>query len=228
MKILLAEDELELSRALSAILKYKGYEVDAVYDGDAAVKSAEKNHYDCMIFDYMMPKMDGFNALKIIRDKGDFTPIIMLTAKAELEDRVKGLEAGADDYVTKPFATEELLARIKSLTRRGTEYRPRYLVAGSVTLDIGNQELKGANSIRLSARETHLMRLLMENVGKELTTEEIFSSIWMDDADARPELVWLYISYLRDKLLAVKADIKILGDEGGSFSLLVGEEETGV
>ena len=136
MRILLAEDEKELSRALTAILEHSKYAVDAVYDGLAAVESAENNAYDAMIFDIMMPKLDGIEALKQIRSHGNFTPVLLLTAKAEISDRIVGLDAGADDYLTKPFAMGELLARIRSMTRRAGDYTPKKLRVGSVTLDM--------------------------------------------------------------------------------------------
>ena len=141
MRILLAEDEKELSRALTAILEHSKYAVDAVYDGLAAVESAENNAYDAMIFDIMMPKLDGIEALKQIRSHGNFTPVLLLTAKAEISDRIVGLDAGADDYLTKPFAMGELLARIRSMTRRAGDYTPKKLRVGSVTLDTEQQEL---------------------------------------------------------------------------------------
>ena len=141
MRLLLAEDEKEMSAALSAILTHSGYDVDAVYDGQAAVEKALSQSYDCMIFDIMMPKKDGVQALKEIRDKGNMTPVIMLTAKAEIDDRITGLDAGADDYLTKPFAMGELLARLRSLTRRSTSYAPSKLTVGNVELDVEEQEL---------------------------------------------------------------------------------------
>lgn len=173
MRLLLAEDEKEMSAALSAILTHSGYDVDAVYDGQAAVDKALSQSYDCMIFDIMMPKKDGVQALKEIRDKGDMTPVIMLTAKAEIDDRITGLDAGADDYLTKPFAMGELLARLRSLTRRSTSFAPSKLTVGSVELDVEEQELACCNSIRLANKETKLMKFFMANVGKALSTAQI-------------------------------------------------------
>ena len=170
MRLLLAEDEKEMSAALSAILTHSGYDVDAVYDGQAAVEKALSQSYDCMIFDIMMPKKDGVQALKEIRDKGNMTPVIMLTAKAEIDDRITGLDAGADDYLTKPFAMGELLARMRSLTRRSTSYAPSKLTVGNVELDVEEQELACRNSIRLANKETKLMKFFMANAGKTLST----------------------------------------------------------
>ena len=139
MKILLAEDEKDMSAALVAILTHSGYEVDPVYDGEAAVQMAQRHSYDCMVFDIMMPKLDGVQALQQIRDGGDVTPVIMLTAKSEVADRINGLDAGADDYLTKPFAMAELLARLRAMTRRSTAFTPQKLQTGSVSLDVAEQ-----------------------------------------------------------------------------------------
>ena len=141
MKILLAEDEKDMSSALTAILQHSGYDVDSVYDGQAAMEKALENVYDCLIFDIMMPKMSGIEALKIIRQKGNLSPVIMLTAKSEIDDRITGLDAGADDYLMKPFSVGELLARIRSLTRRNTQFSPLTLSTGSVHLNIEEQNL---------------------------------------------------------------------------------------
>ena len=219
MRVLLAEDEEELSRALCAVLKHEGMEVDAVYNGQDAMEKAESSTYDCMIFDVMMPVMDGITALKSIRAEGNLTPVIMLTAKSEIDDRVEGLDAGADDYLTKPFAMKELLARLRSMTRRQESFTPTTLSLGCVTLDTKEQELSGKNAIRLANKETRLMEYLMLNAGKELSTDNIFLHIWKDEEDAEKEIVWVYISYLRQKLMSINADIGIEGDKGGSFVL---------
>ena len=205
MKLLLAEDETDLARALVAVLSRSGYDVDTVENGVEAVENAENNAYDCMVFDIMMPVMDGIEALKRIRGTGDKTPVIMLTAKAEIDDRIVGLDAGADDYLTKPFAMGELMARIRSLTRRNTSYTPTKLTVGKVVLDTEDQELKNENSIRLGGRK------------------EIYEKVWENDDD-RPEgkpedVVWMYVSFLRDKLKAIDADIYIDGEQGGNFKL---------
>jgi Response regulators consisting of a CheY-like receiver domain and a winged-helix DNA-binding domain len=218
MNILLAEDEKDLSRALVAVLEHKGYKVTAVYDGEAAVEEAKSGAFDCMVLDIMMPKMDGITALTIMRESGDTTPVLMLTAKSEMNDKVAGLDAGADDYLTKPFVMVELLARIRSLTRRSGEYTPKKLSFGSVTLDISGQELISENSVRLAGMEANLMEFLMMNPNKSFTTEEIFSHVWKD-AEEGPDVVWIYISYLRNKLRSIVADVEINGEKGGSFIL---------
>ncbi len=220
MNILLAEDEKDLSRALSAILTHKKYTVTAVYNGRDAVDKALEGTYDCMIFDIMMPIMDGITALKKIREEGINTPVLFLTAKSEMDDKVAGLDAGADDYLTKPFAMVELLARIRSLTRRNADYAPKEFKYGNVVLDKTNQELKSENTVRLAPQEAKLMEFLMVNGGKELDTDEIFANVWKDEQDVDKSVVWLYISYLRNKLKAIDADIEIIGEENTSFTLV--------
>lgn len=219
MKLLLAEDEKAMSMALVAVLEHSGYEVDAVYDGMAAVEKGRNNTYDCMIFDIMMPKLDGIGALKELRSSGDTTPVIMLTAKAEVDDRITGLDAGADDYLTKPFAMAELLARIRSMTRRSTTFTPSKLAVGHVELDVEEQELSCKNAIRLANKETKLMKFFMLNMGKSLSTEVIFAHVWKDEEDVTEDIVWIYVSYLREKLTAIQADIQILGEKNGTFLL---------
>lgn len=219
MKILLAEDEKDMSAALVAILTHSGYEVDPVYDGEAAVQMAQRHSYDCMVFDIMMPKLDGVQALQQIRDGGDVTPVIMLTAKSEVADRINGLDAGADDYLTKPFAMAELLARLRAMTRRSTAFTPQKMQTGSVSLDVAEQELCSTNAVRLSAKETKLMQLLMLNADKDLTTGEILSRVWPDEEEDE-KIVWIYISYLKEKLAAIDADVTITGGEGGPFRLV--------
>lgn len=225
MKILLAEDEKAMSMALVAVLKHSGYEVDAVYDGMAAVEKGRSDTYDCMIFDIMMPKLDGIGALKELRRSGDTTPVIMLTAKAEVDDRITGLDAGADDYLTKPFAMAELLARIRSMTRRSTSFTPSKLTAGNVELDVEEQELSCKNAIRLASKETKLMKFFILNMGKSLSTEAIFSHVWKDEDDVTEDIVWIYVSYLREKLTAIQADIQIIGEKNGDFLLQAKEME---
>ena len=219
MKVLLAEDEEELSRALAAVLKHENIEGDAVFNGQEAIERASEGSYDCMIFDVMMPVMDGITALKTLRAQGNLTPVIMLTAKSEIDDRVEGLDAGADDYLTKPFAMKELLARLRSMTRRQGSFTPTTLSLGSVTLDTEEQELSAKNAIRLANKESRLMEYLMLNPGKEISTENIFEHVWKGEEAADIGIVWVYISYLRQKRMSINADIGIEGDKGGSYVL---------
>ena len=225
MRLLLAEDEKEMSAALVAILTHSGYEVDAVYDGQAAVDKALVQSYDCMILDIMIPKKDGVQALQEIREKGDMTPVLMLTAKAEVDDRITGLDAGADDYLTKPFAMGELLARLRSLTRRSQSFTPAKLHVGAVKRDVDEQEMVCCSSIRLANRETKLMKFFMANVGKSLSTEQIFDNVWGDEGDVDDNIVFMYVSYLREKLEAIQADIEIVGERGQTYLLSVKERK---
>ena len=218
MKLLLAEDEKDMAAALVAVLEHSGYEVDAVHDGKAALDLAQKGAYACMVFDVMMPLMDGVTALKELRAAGDMTPVLLLTAKAEVEDRIEGLDAGADDYLPKPFAMGDLLARLRSLTRRAETYAPAELSLGSVKLDVEKQELAARSAVRLASKETQLMQLLMANAGKRVTTSEIYERIWQG-AEEGTDIVWVYISYLRQKLKAIHGDLAILGDQGGSYMI---------
>ncbi len=220
MKLLLAEDEKALSKAYSAMLERKGgYQVDAVYDGEAALQAAREHVYDACIFDIMMPKMDGITVLKTLRAEGNTVPILMLTAKSQLGDNVSGLDAGADDYLSKPVQMEELLARLRSLTRRSTEYRPKELRVGNLILDVENQELRADSSIRLSKKEARLMEYLIVNSGKTFTAAELTASVWRDE-EADDKVVWIYISYLKSKMEAIAADRTIEGEETGPFRLI--------
>ena len=218
MRLLLAEDEKDMAAALVAVLEHSGYEVDAVHDGRAALALAQKGAYACMVFDVMMPLLDGMTALRELRAAGDTTPVLLLTAKAEVDDRIEGLDAGADDYLPKPFAMGELLARLRSLTRRAEVYAPAELSLGSVTLDVEKQELSAKSAVRLASKETQLMQYLMKNAGKRVTTSEIYERIWQD-AEEGADIVWVYISYLRQKLKAIHGDIAIAGEPGGSYTI---------
>lgn len=224
MRLLLAEDEKDMADVLLAIFKHQGFEADWAENGAIAVDLAQKKNYDCMIFDIMMPVKDGITALKELREAGDVTPVIMLTAKSEVDDRITGLDSGADDYLTKPFAIGELLARIRSLTRRNKDFTPTILSAGSTSLDTEEQELSAHNSIRLSGKETKLMKLFMLNENKELSTSYLFQKIWSGEEGVDESVVWIYISYLREKLSAINSDLSIFGEEGQSFRLALREE----
>ena len=219
MKILFAEDELDLSKAVTTVLTAQGFDVTPVHNGREALEESSKSAFDCMVLDIMMPEMDGIEALTQIRARGDVTPVIMLTAKAEIDDRVTGLDAGADDYLTKPFAMKELIARIKSQTRRFGTFNSTQLTYGNLTLDTAQLELVAENSIRLARKEAELMELLMLNSDKELTTEEIWRKVWREEEAENIDLVYMYISYLRQKLRSVNADITILGERNKSYKL---------
>ena len=222
MKILLAEDEQQLSRVLETAMTHEGYQVDTAFDGQEAVDLAKGNAYDLMILDIMMPVKTGIEALKEIRQTGNTTHVIMLTAMSEVDNKVTGLDAGADDYLTKPFSLKELLARLRSMSRRVATFTPNLLQIGQTSLNVGEHELISSNSIRLAGKESKMMEFLMLNAQKSLSTQEIFRHVWSkdEDEDLDEGFVWIYISYLRQKLKAIHADLAILGEEGGSFTLV--------
>ena len=221
MRILLAEDELALSKAYAQVLIMQGYEVEQVYDGKAALEAANSGTYDLMIFDVMMPKMSGFEVLKALREAGNTTYVIMLTAMSELDDKIEGLESGADEYLTKPIPLKELAARVRSLERRiDTNYNENVLTFGSVKLNVSQQELSAKNSIILAGKETKLMEVLMLNKNKKLSTEYIYNHVWSKDDDSDTGYVWIYISYLKQKLKAINANVDILGEENREFELV--------
>ena len=221
MRILLAEDELALSKAYAQVLIMQGYEVEQVYDGKEALEAANSSTYDLMIFDVMMPKMSGLEVLRALREAGNTTYVIMLTAMSELDDKIEGLESGADEYLTKPIPLKELAARVRSLERRiDTNYNENVLTFGSVKLNVSQQELSAKNSIILAGKETKLMEVLMLNKNKKLSTEYIYNHVWSKDDDSDTGYVWIYISYLKQKLKAINANVDILGEENREFELV--------
>lgn len=219
MRILLAEDEEQLRRVVTMAMEHAGYTVDGVENGKEAVQYASDNAYDVIILDIMMPVMDGLEALRRIRAAGDHTYVIMLTAMAEVDDRVTGLDAGADDYITKPFSLKELLARLRSMERRSDDYDTNLVRFGDVSLDTKQQVLESHNSISLSGEETRLMSFLMANSGKALSTEAILNHV--DDSDGPTDSgdLWITISFLRQKLASIKSGVTITGDKGGPYEL---------
>lgn len=221
MKILLAEDTLDLNRTVTAALEYSGYEVTSTYDGDEAFQEIEKNGYDAIILDIMMPKKDGLTVLKELREHGVLTPVLMLTAKVEVDDRVAGLEAGADDYLTKPFALKELLARIKALTRRYSEYSGNDLAFGDLKLKGAEYEMSAENAVRLSVKEYQLLKVLILNQDHPLDTKYLKEHVWEDEPDAGEDTIFLYISYLRGKLASVASNAEISGEKGGEFQIVM-------
>lgn len=215
MKLLLAEDEKDLNNALTKILEIKGYEVDSVYDGQAAVDNVEAYDYDGIILDVMMPRLNGFEALEEIRQSGIHTPVLMLTAKSEVEDRVKGLETGADDYLAKPFVMEELIARIHAMVRRQNVYTPQTYSVGNTVFKAEGLELSvGAHSLRLTGKEAQLLAMFMNSPGRTITESQLIERIWKEE-DKEQEKLKLYISYLQSKLESLHADIEITDCDNG-------------
>ena len=220
MRLLLAEDELALSRAITAILKKNNYEVDAVFDGEEALEWLTGNNYDGAILDIMMPGMDGISVLKRVRASGNNLPIMILTAKSEVDDKVIGLDAGANDYLTKPFAAKELLARIRAMTRAQSSQNSSEMRMGNIRLNRATFELSSpADSFRLANKEFQMMELLLNNPRHLISTEQFMERIWGQDSDAEINIVWVYISYLRKKLAALGADIQIKATRNAGYSL---------
>ncbi|HIR03530.1 MAG: response regulator transcription factor [Acutalibacteraceae bacterium] len=220
MRLLLAEDEKELSNALVTILKHNHYSVDAVDNGQDALDFLETGLYDGAVLDIMMPKLDGISVLKEIRAKGNRLPVLLLTAKSEIDDRVLGLDSGADDYLTKPFATKELLARIRAMTRRQTEATDPILSFQNITLNRSTFELSSEKAnLRLANKEFQMMEMLMANPGQVISTERFMEKIWGYDSNAELNVVWVYISYLRKKLISLEAGVQIRATRNLGYSL---------
>lgn len=224
MRLLLAEDERELSKALSTILKHNLYTVDTVYDGEEALAYIENGNYDGVILDIMMPKIDGITVLKTIRKKGINVPVLILTAKSEVDDKVLGLDCGANDYLTKPFSIKELLARIRAMTRIKTEAVDSLLKFGNVSLNRVTFELSTAyGSYRLANKEFQIMEMFMSNPKNLISTERILEKIWGYNTETEVSVVWVYISYIRKKLLSINSNIYIKATRNLGYSL---EEKT--
>lgn len=220
MRLLLAEDEKSLSKAIVAILERNNYSVDAVYDGLEALEYLDSDTYDGLILDVMMPKMDGITVLKKIREKGSNIPVLILTAKSEIDDKVLGLDSGANDYLTKPFNTRELLARIRAMTRTSTVQTTSILTMGNISLNTATFELSSpGGSFRLANKEFQMLELLMRNAGHLISTERFMEKIWGYDSDAEISVVWVYISYLRKKLTALGANVQIKATRNAGYSL---------
>lgn len=220
MKLLFAEDEIAMSEAVSDILTYHHYIVEAVYDGITALEYARAEKYDGIILDIMMPGMNGLEVLKNLRKEGIHTPVLLLTAKAEVEDRIEGLDAGADDYLPKPFAMGELLARVRALLRRREGFTPNVIECGNISLDRNTYELRGKDtSVVLSKIEYQMMELFMLNRGIYLSTEDMLVKVWGYDTDAELGIVWVYISNLRKKLASLHANVEIKAKRSIGYTL---------
>ena len=224
MKLLYAEDELAMSEAVTDILTYHNYSVDAVYDGADALAYARAEQYDGIILDVMMPKLSGFEVLRQLRAEGCRTPVLLLTAKAEVEDRIEGLDLGADDYLPKPFAMGELLARVRAMLRRREEFTPNEIRCGDLVLNQQNAELRcGDKAVVLPKLEYKLMELLMLNQNICLSTEDMLVKVWGYETEADLGVVWVYISYLRKRLSALGSTVEIKARRGVGYTLAAGE-----
>jgi len=220
MKLLFAEDDRDLSAAVKTLLERSGFLVDAVYDGAEAVDYALAENYDGIILDWMMPEKDGIEALREMRRKGVRTPCLLLTARDAVEDRVTGLDAGADDYLPKPFNGKELLARIRAMLRRRDSYVPDVISWEDLHLDKGSCELRcGSQSIKLTGKMYQMMELFMENPKHVFSAQQLMDKIWGWDSDAEINVVWVNISQLRKKLGELQSETEIRVHRGAGYSL---------
>ena len=220
MRILIAEDETEIARALKLLLEKNKFTVDIVHDGLEAWEYIRQIEYNVIVLDIMMPGMDGLQVLENIRAQRMTTPVLLLTARGELEDRVLGLNAGADDYLPKPFAASELIARVKALSRRSMNYVECVLQVGSIRLDRSSYELSSpGHAVRLNNTESQLMELFMNHPRHIFSTEHLMEKIWGSNSETGADVVWTYIGFLRKKLRELGADVEIKTIRGAGYSL---------
>lgn len=220
MRILVADDEQEMTEVLAELLRRAHYSVDVVYNGRDALDYGLAENYDCLILDIMMPELDGIQVLRTLREQQVSTPVLLLTAKGQVIDRITGLDSGADDYLPKPFDNGELIARVRALTRRGGVYLPNVLTVGKASLDRSTFELRGSSgAVRLGNKEFQMLELLMRQRGRPISTEQFMERIWGYDSEAELNVVWAYISYLRRKLEAVGAQLRITARRGQGYVL---------
>ncbi len=220
MRILIAEDEQTIAKALKVILEKNKYTVDIVFDGNSALNYIETNSYDVIVLDIMMPGKNGIDVLKAIRNKDINTPTMFLTAKSEVNDRVIGLEAGGDDYLSKPFSMTEFLARVKALSRRSNSYIATTLSVGNTTLDLNRYLLKTIDSeIELNNKEFQLLELFLKNPKKVFSCSLLMDKVWDIDSEAKIDVVWTYIGFLRKKLKQINSNLEIKTIRGAGYAL---------
>ena len=220
MKLLLAEDEIAMSEAVVDILNYHKYSVDAVYDGEDALYYARSQRYDGIILDVMMPKLDGLSVLRQLRRENNATPVLLLTARSEVEDRIGGLDAGADDYLPKPFAASEFLARVRALVRRSGAYAPSALHLGNCTLDCGQYLIKTEfDEARLNNKEYQLAELFFRHPRQIFSSEHLMEKIWGTDSETEIDVIWTYIGFLRKKLKQIGANVEIRTIRGAGYAM---------
>ena len=228
MKLLFAEDDRDLSRAVTTLLKHAGYTVDAVADGRDALDYAAGGDYDGIILDWMMPGLDGIQVLEALRGRGVATPCLMLTARDAVQDRVAGLDAGADDYLPKPFATSELLARVRAMLRRRADFTPDVARFGDIELDRATMELRrGGQSVRLTNKAFQLMELMMDRPGSVHSVDSIMERVWGWDSESESSVVWVHISQLRKRLAELGSRVEIRASRGVGYSLEMKTSEAG-
>ena len=220
MRLLIAEDDRDIAKALTALFEHNNYSVDAVYNGNDGYDYALEGNYDGIILDIMMPGMDGLEVLRALRNAEVKTPVLLLTARGEIEDRVSGLDAGADDYLPKPFAASELLARVRAMLRRRDNYQDEILEFEGLSLNLSTFELsfQGGN-LRLVSREFQMLHLLMQSPGSVISTEQFMERIWGWDSDVEVSIVWVYVSNLRKKIDKLGAPVNIRAVRGVGYCL---------
>lgn len=222
MRILVVEDEQSMAKALKAILEKNNYSVDTVFDGAEALDYIQSGNYDAIILDIMLPKIDGITVLRQIRSKGLLTPVLMLTAKAEIDDKCLGLDSGANDYLTKPFASKELLARLRAITRSCPVFTDNCLHIGNLTLNQSTYELSSPKGcFRLANKEFQMMEMLMRHPKSLISTEHFLNAVWGYDTNTEIKVVWVYISYLRKKLELLDASVQIKAARNAGYCLEV-------
>ena len=226
MRILLAEDEVTIARALKVMLEKNKYAVDVVYNGDTALDYIRTTVYDALVLDIMMPGMNGLDVLKTVRAEGNTTPALFLTARSEVADRVAGLDAGADDYLSKPFAASEFLARVRALVRRSSAYAPSELQFGNTVLDCNRYTLRSSfGEVRLNNKEYQLAELFMRHPHQVFSSDHLMEKIWGLDSEAEMDVIWTYIGFLRKKLRQTGSNVEIRTIRGAGYALeeIVGE-----
>ena len=222
MRILIAEDEVATAKALKILLEKAMYSVDIVHNGDDAWDYIQESSYEVIVLDIMMPGKSGIEVLSLIRQNGIRTPVLLLTSKAEIEDRVAGLEAGADDYLPKPFATSELIARVRALGRRSENYKDSVQSIGNIVLDSNKYEISvGKKSVKLTNKEFQLIELFILHPGQAFSTEHLMEKIWGYDTESDIDVVWTTIGYVRKKLRQIKANVEIKTMRGIGYALEV-------
>lgn len=225
MQLLLAEDEKELARAIQVILEKQGYLVDVVYDGETAYDYAKLAEYDGMIFDVMMPKRSGTAVVKQLREEGLGTPILLLTAKSAVDDRIDGLDSGADDYLTKPFAMGELLARVRAMTRRKMVFLSPQLSFGDLELDVATRTLScRGEAVKLANKEFQIMEKLMANPQRLFSAEQLLERIWGLEAEVDTNSIWVHMSNLRKKIASLGSSVRIVATRGAGYALEVADD----
>ena len=219
MRILLAEDEIALAGAIATILEKGNFSADVVHNGEDALIALETGNYDAAVLDIMMPKLDGISVLRRLREVGNAIPILLLSAKSEIDDKVFGLDCGANDYLAKPFDARELLARLRTITR-GVSTPDSKLTMGNLTLDRAGYLLSSPEgSFRLANRELQIMEMLMSNPGSLISAERLLEKIWGSEDRADLNVVWVYISYLRKKMQQLHANVQIKASRNAGYTL---------